>query len=119
MFQTDSFKFVLVGTSGTVVNLGVLLSLVLLSGVRDWRVSGLANLCGNLRTYMFNNAWTFVDRVRRGWSALRGYASYLGFSMVGICASTLAFASLSHVQRSFLHVIGTARESNFLALAGC
>jgi len=88
-------KFAIVGASGTVVNLCAFLILAALLGLRDWRISGMATLFANLTNYVLNNAWTFVDRGHRGWSLLRGYASYLGFSLVGMLASTLTFAGLT------------------------
>ena len=41
-----------------------------LLGLRDWRISALATLFANLTNYVFNNAWTFVDRGHRGWSSV-------------------------------------------------
>jgi len=94
-------KFALVGASGTLVNLGAFLILARMLGVHDWRISAFASLIANLTNYIFNNAWTFVDRGHRGWSLLRGYLSYLGFSAVGLSASTLTFAGLS---QAYLHL---------------
>ena len=89
-------KFACVGASGTIVNLCVFLTLAGLLGLRDWRISASATLFANVTNYLFNNAWTFVDRGRRpGWSLLRGYVTYLGFSLVGMSASTLTFAGLT------------------------
>ena len=75
-------KFAIVGASGTMINLCAFLSFAGLFGLRDWRISALATLFANLTNYVFNNAWTFVDRGHRGWSLLRGYA-YLSWIFFG------------------------------------
>lgn len=109
-------KFALVGASGTMVNLGAFLGLANLFGVRDWRISGLATLVANLTNYVFNNAWTFVDRGHRGWSLLRGYVSYLGFSSIGLSASTLTFAGLTRAYGMYLHSVQPSKEPYVVAL---
>lgn len=108
-------KFAIVGASGTLVNLCAFLGFAELFGLRDWRISALATLFANLTNYIFNNAWTFVDRGHRGWSLLRGYVSYLGFSLVGLCASTLTFAGLTRAY-IHLHPLQRSTESYVLAL---
>jgi dolichol-phosphate mannosyltransferase len=109
-------KFAIVGASGTIINLCAFLSFASLLGLRDWRISALATLFANLTNYVFNNAWTFVDRGHRGLSLLRGYLSYLGFSLVGMLASTLAFAGLTGASHTYLHSAQPAKESFILAL---
>ncbi len=111
-------KFALVGASGTVVNLCAFLSFAAIFGLRDWRISALATLFANLTNYILNNAWTFVDRGHRGWSVLRGYAAYLGFSLIGMSASTLTFAGLTLAWHTSLHTVQSEKESTILAL-GC
>ena len=110
-------KFAIVGASGTIVNLCGFLILAALLGLRDWRISGLATLFANFSNYIFNNAWTFVDRGHRGWSLLRGYASYLGFSLIGMSASTLTFAGLSVAYHTFPGVAPGTKAPYILALA--
>jgi dolichol-phosphate mannosyltransferase len=107
-------KFAIVGASGTLVNLCAFLAFAGLFGVRDWRISAMATLVANLGNYIFNNAWTFVDRGHGGWSLLRGYLSYLAFSLVGLFASTLTFAGLTHIHDLNLHQ--ASKESYILAL---
>lgn len=109
-------KFALVGASGTLVNLCAFLILSRLFRVQDWRISASASLVANLTNYIFNNAWTFVDRVHRGWSLVWGYVSYLGFSLVGLSASTLTFAGLTHISDIHLHSFRGLRELGILAL---
>jgi dolichol-phosphate mannosyltransferase len=109
-------KFALVGASGTIVNLCAFVAFARLFGLRDWRISASATLLANLTNYIFNNAWTFVDRGHRGWSLLRGYISYLGFSLVGMSASTLTFAGLTVAYHTYLRPGQTAKESYILAL---
>jgi dolichol-phosphate mannosyltransferase len=109
-------KFAIVGASGTVINLCAFLSFARLLGLRDWRISALATLSANFTNYVFNNAWTFVDQGHRGWSLLRGYVSYLGFSLVGMLASTLTFAGLTGAYHTYLHTVQPAKESYILAL---
>src|SRR5208337_1100726 len=104
-------KFALVGGSGTIVNLCAFLMFAKLFGLTDWRISALATLFANLTNYLFNNAWTFVDRGHRGWSLLRGYVTYVGFSLVGMSASTLTFAGLTHAYHTFLHTVQLGKES--------
>ena len=53
-------------------------------------------MISNLSNYLANNAWTFLDRGHRGWALVRGYASYLFLSLVGLSASTATFAALSY-----------------------
>lgn len=110
-------KFALVGASGTVINLCAFLAFAALLGLRDWRISGLATLFANFTNYVLNNAWTFSDRGHRGWSLLRGYATYLGFSLVGMSASTLTFAGLSLAYHTYLHIAQETKEPYLLALA--
>jgi dolichol-phosphate mannosyltransferase len=110
-------KFALVGASGTLVNLCAFLALATLLGLRDWRISGLATLFANVTNYILNNAWTFVDRGHRGWSLLRGYVTYLGFSLVGMSASTLTFAGLTLANHTYMHGGPGTKESYILALA--
>lgn len=109
-------KFAIVGASGTVANLCAFLVFAALLGLRDWRISGLATLFANLTNYVLNNAWTFVDRGHRGWSLLRGYVSYLGFSLVGMSASTLTFAGLTFAYHTFLDIAQGTQEPYILAL---
>jgi dolichol-phosphate mannosyltransferase len=110
-------KFAIVGALGTLVNLCAFLTFAALLGLRDWRISALATLFANLTNYVLNNAWTFVDRGHRGWSLLRGYASYLGFSLIGMSASTLTFAGLSYAYRTFLEIAQGRKVPYVLALA--
>lgn len=109
-------KFAIVGASGTIVNLGAFVGFAALFGVRDWRVSALATLFANLTNYVFNNAWTFVDRGHRGWSVLRGYASYLGLCLVGMAASTLTFAGFTRFYHTYLQSGRSPKESYIFAL---
>jgi dolichol-phosphate mannosyltransferase len=109
-------KFALVGASGTIVNLCAFWSFARFLGVRDWRISALASLFANLTNYVFNNAWTFVDRGRRRRSLMRGYATYFRFSLVGMSASTLTFAGLTRAYHTYLHTFQPAKESYILAL---
>jgi dolichol-phosphate mannosyltransferase len=109
-------KFAIVGASGTIINLCAFLIFARLLGLRDWRISALATLFANLTNYVFNNAWTFVDRGHRGWSVVRGYVTYLGLSLVGMLASTLTFAGLTSASRNYLHILQSAKESYILAL---
>ena len=109
-------KFALVGASGTVVNLCAFSCLTELSGIRDWRISGLATLFANLVNYVSNNAWTFVDRAHSGWSLLRGYASYLGLSLVGLLASTLTFAWLTQAHDTYAQPLHSSTRSFLLVL---
>ena len=109
-------KFALVGASGTIINLCAFLIFARLFGLRDWRISALATLFANLTNYVFNNAWTFVDRGHRGWSLVRGYFTYLGLSLVGMSASTLTFAGLTRAYHTYLHTVQPAKESYILAL---
>ena len=109
-------KFALVGGSGTLVNLCAFLGFAGLFGLRDWRISASATLLANFTNYVFNNAWTFVDRGHSGWSLLRGYVSYLAFSLAGLSASTLTFAGLTRAYVIYLHPVHPTRESYVLAL---
>ena len=109
-------KFALVGASGTVVNLCAFLAFARLLGLRDWRISALATLFANFTNYLFNNAWTFGDRAHGGWSLLRGYISYLGLCLVGLLASTLAFAGLMQGYDVYLHPVQPSEQSYILAL---
>ena len=109
-------KFALVGASGTLVNLCAFLILARLFGLRDWRISALASISANLTNYVFNNAWTFVDRGHRGWFLPLGYVSYLGFSLVGLSASTLTFAALTYAYNIYLHSFHWSKESDIVAL---
>jgi dolichol-phosphate mannosyltransferase len=109
-------KFALVGGFGTLVNLCAFAGFARLFGFQDWRISALATLIANVSNYIFNNAWTFVDRGHSGRALLKGYASYLAFSLLGLSASTLTFAGLSHVYDVRLHSQYSTGHSNMVAL---
>lgn len=110
-------KFAMVGASGTIINLCAFLSFARLFGLRDWRISALATLFANFTNYIFNNAWTFVDRGHRGWSLLRGYVTYLGLSLVGMSASTLTYAGLTRAHHhTYLNNVQPGKGSDILGL---
>ncbi len=109
-------KFALVGASGTLVNLCSFLIFARMFGLRDWRISALATLFANLTNYVFNKAWTSVDRGHDGWFLLRGYITYLGLSSVELCASTLTFAGLTRAYDIYLHHLQPSKESYILAV---
>jgi dolichol-phosphate mannosyltransferase len=109
-------KFAIVGASGTAINLCAFLIISQLSGLRDWRISGLASLVANITNYVFNNAWTFVDQGHRGYSLARGYVSYLVMSSVGLLVSMASFAGLSHAFRAMLSAPAATPGVKSLAL---
>lgn len=88
-------KFALVGSSGTVVNLAALTLLVRTTTARGWMASAIASLIANASNYVLNNFWTFSERYHRGLRLIRGYASYLVMSSVGLAITTVLYAFLA------------------------
>lgn len=90
-------KFLLVGSTGTLVNLVALTLLLKVMGLRGWTASAIASLIANINNYALNNFWTFSDRLHRGIRLFRGYGSYLVMSTVGLGITTISYAWLNRV----------------------
>ena len=99
-------KFGLVGATGIVVNLGAMAAIMSLWGWKDWRSSVLASLIATLNNYLWNNFWTFRDRVHSGRALITGYGRFLVASLGGLAVTTGMFAVLHKAARMYLAQAG-------------
>lgn len=92
--STRFLMFGLVGSSGVVVNLGVL-ALLLARHVGFAEAQAVAMLTAMTSNYALNNAFTYRNRRRRGWRFLTGLASFALLCSLGVVAgvgvSTLVY----------------------------
>ena len=102
-------KSAIVGGVGVFVNLTVMILLLWLTRIRDWRASAVACLAANMQNYLLNHFWTYSERARQGWQRLRGYLSYVLMSAGGLVVTIGSYAGL---------VWGVARMSLVPAAAG-
>ncbi len=86
--------FGLVGSTGVVVNLGVL-AVLLARHVGFAEAQAVAMLTAMISNYLLNNALTYRDRRRRGWRLITGLASFTSLCSLGLIAgvgvSTLVY----------------------------
>jgi len=99
MFPPELVKFLVVGASGTVLNLGIIALIAHNTSIRDWRASCVATLIAAANNYVLNNYWTFRRRAHSGVRFLRKYISFLIVCLGGLLATTATFAAITH----FLH----------------
>jgi dolichol-phosphate mannosyltransferase len=111
MVSLRFLQFLAVGALGVVVNLTTLAVLVWISGARDWRGSTLATLIATVHNFVWNNRWTFRDRMRKGWAVLGGYAAYLLVSLAGLGITTVGYVSI--ILGSQFLAIGLATCCNY------
>lgn len=95
-------KFGLVGATGIVVNLLAMAAIMDLWGWKDWRSSVLASLVATVNNYLWNNFWTFRDRLHSGKTLITGYGRFLVASIGGLAVTTGVFAILHKVARIYL-----------------
>ena len=101
-------KFFAVGATGVVVNLGAMAGIIAAVGWQDWRASVLASLVATLNNYVWNNFWTFRDRVRTGWQLFTGYGRFLVASTGGLIVTTVVFAILRKLSEMYVAHVGRA-----------
>jgi dolichol-phosphate mannosyltransferase len=77
--------FGLVGSSGVLVNLGML-AILLARHIGFAEAQTVAMLTAMVSNYSLNNALTYRDRRRRGWRFLTGLASFAALCSLGIVA---------------------------------
>lgn len=77
--------FGLVGSTGVVVNLGVL-AILLTRHIGFAEAQTVAMLAAMTSNYLLNNALTYRDRRRRGWRLLTGLASFTSLCSLGVIA---------------------------------
>jgi dolichol-phosphate mannosyltransferase len=77
--------FCAVGSSGVVVNLGVL-ALLLARHIGFAEAQAAAMLTAMASNYTLNNALTYRDRRRRGWRFLTGLAAFAALCSLGLAA---------------------------------
>ena len=101
-------KFFAVGATGVVVNLAAMAGVIAAAGWQDWRASVLASLIATLNNYVWNNFWTFRDRVRTGWQLFTGYGRFLVASTGGLIVTTAVFAILRKLSEMYVAHVGRA-----------
>jgi putative flippase GtrA len=102
-------KFFAVGAGGVLINLAAMSVIMAAVGWKDWRASVLASLVATLNNYLWNNFWTFRDRVHSGRQLVSGYGRFLVASTAGLIVTTAAFALLK--KSSDLSVAQVGRAS--------
>jgi dolichol-phosphate mannosyltransferase len=86
-------KFLVVGASGVVVNLGVF-SLLLQNGVNKYLASPIAIEVSIISNYLLNNYWTFRQRKLKAGVRIRGL-KFNVVSLLSLAVSYSAFVALS------------------------
>jgi dolichol-phosphate mannosyltransferase len=109
-------KFAIVGSSGVLVNLGVMAAIISLTPYRDWHASTVATLVATVNNYVFNNFWTFRDRAHSGGKFVRRYVSYLIASLFGLAVTTSMFAVVSWALAQVLGRTGSTLQTPLLLL---
>jgi len=92
LVPAEFVKFAIVGTSGVVVNLGVMAAMLHFTPYQDWRASAISTLAATLSNYMLNNFWTFRDRAHSGMTLISRYIYYLLACLLGLAVTTASFA---------------------------
>ena len=88
-------KSVVVGSVGVLINLAVMVLLLKLTKIQNWRASAMASLAANVQNYTLHNIWTYADRPRKPFRMLGGYFSYLLASASGLVITTVSYAGLT------------------------
>jgi len=79
--------FGIIGGSGVLVHMSVLLGLLELGGVKFEYAQAAATLVAMTSNYLLNNLLTFRDMRRRGWSLVTGWISFALACSVGAVAN--------------------------------
>ena len=88
LLNVSVIKYVVVGCTGILVNLGTMVLLFTIASHRGWMQSGVANIVSTGGNFVFHNLWTFSDRQHQGFRLVRGFLSFAFMSAVGICITT-------------------------------
>ncbi len=112
-------KFAIVGAGGVVVNLVSFVLVVRFLGWRDWKASGIATLIAIFNNYSLNNAWTFRDRMRRGFHNIRGYLIFMAVSAIGLVITTEVYVLLTSSYSKFFQRIPGLAHAPTVFLATC
>lgn len=83
LFAKHAFKYYLVGTSGILVNLGILFVLTEFAGLWYLLSSTIAIYASITSNFLLNKSWTFRDTVIKQRSFLM-YGKFIGVSLVGM-----------------------------------
>lgn len=109
-------KFAVVGSSGVLVNLGVMGVIISLTPYRDWHASTVATFVATVNNYVFNNFWTFRDRAHSGGKFVRRYIYYLIASLFGLAVTTSMFAMVSWTLAQILGRTSSTLQTPLLLL---
>ena len=83
LFARHAFKYYLVGTSGVLVNLGILYALTEFAGVWYLLSSSIAIYISITTNFLLNKIWTFRDTmIKQG--AFLTYGKFVSVSLVGL-----------------------------------
>ena len=83
LFAKHAFKYYLVGTSGILVNLGILFVLTEFVGLWYLLSSTIAIYASITSNFLLNKTWTFRDTAIKQHSFLM-YGKFIGVSLVGM-----------------------------------
>jgi len=83
LFAKHAFKYYLVGTSGILVNLGILFVLTEFAGLWYLLSSTIAIYVSITSNFLLNKSWTFRDTEIKQRSFLM-YGKFIGVSLVGM-----------------------------------
>jgi dolichol-phosphate mannosyltransferase len=84
--------FGLVGASGVLVHMGVLISTTRLGFAYAQALAGLTAMTSN---YLINNVLTYRDKRLRGWALLTGYLKFCALCAVGLLCSVAVGSELN------------------------
>ena len=87
-------KSAVVGGIGVLINLFVMVLLLKLTKIQNWRASAIASLAANVQNYVLHSVWSYVTDARKDFRKLQGYFSYLLVSAAGLVVTTASYAGL-------------------------
>ncbi len=112
LFAKHAFKYYLVGSSGILVNLGILFLLTEFVGLWYLLSSTIAIYVSITSNFLLNKTWTFSDTVIKQRSFLM-YGKFIGVSLVGM-GIQLGFNYL-FVEKLFVYYLLAALMSIMIA----
>ena len=101
-------RFLLVGSTGTVINFGLLWILTEYAGVWYVLSAAIAGLLATLNNYTLNHLWTFGDRKGSNGNKVWGFLKYSSAVGVGYFAYLALLAFLTELGMWYIFSAGVA-----------